>query len=172
MTASLKRHAWTLLLLGAALGCQPERPEPFVKSAKFGVFFGGQIEERREIPFELDETKQTQGFRVEFSEPVASDTSIEWRLDEPKVERRRRKKSPKNAPAAEGPSTTRPLGGSDVARRGETHFDRTTPFDPGDPLGLWNVRVVVKGKVVIDRPFEVFDAEERERLAAHSDGGS
>jgi hypothetical protein len=43
-------------------------------------------------------------------------------------------------------------------------------FHPGDPLGVWNVRVVVRDKVVIDRPIEVFDAATRKRQAPR-DGG-
>lgn len=147
---------------GVAFGCARPEPKALVKSAKLGVFFGGQVEERREIPFELDPGKQTQGFRVEFSEPLASETEVEWRIDAPKTAADRRRK-----PLAP-PSATQ--AGKDVARAGETTLDHVLTFHPGDPLGLWNVRVVVRGKVVVDRPFEVYDAAARKRLAPRDAG--
>lgn len=142
-----------------AVGCARPSPKALVKSAKLGVFFGGQVEERRDIPFELDPGKQTQGFRVEFSEPLTSETEIEWRIDAPKTDRDRRRKPASNA---EPPAT--PTAGKDIARPGETVVDHVLTFHPGDPLGLWNARVVVRGKVVIDRPFEVYDPAARKRL--------
>jgi hypothetical protein len=48
------------------------------------------------------------------------------------------------------------------------------PFSPDDPLGLWNIRVLVGDQVVIDRPFVVYDAIERARrreAAADTDAG-
>jgi hypothetical protein len=62
------------------------------------------------------------------------------------------------------------MGAKESARAGETRFDRTVSFEPGDPLGLWNVRVVVRDMVVLDRPFEVFDAEERQKNASADAG--
>ena len=157
-----RKYRPSLLGLGAlalALGCARPTPKALVKSAKLGVFFGGQVEERREIPFELDPGKQSQGFRVEFSEPLASETEVEWRIDAPKTSGALRRKQ---ATSPEPSSTT--LSGKDIARAGETVLDHVLTFRPGDPLGVWNVRVVVRGKVVIDRPFEVYDAAARKRL--------
>ncbi|HEX4335685.1 MAG TPA: hypothetical protein VH062_07195 [Polyangiaceae bacterium] len=147
--------------------CARPAPPAFVKVAKLGVFYGGQVEERTDIPFELDPGKQTQGFRVEFSEPLASDTDVEWRIDVPKADPEKKKKRAPGEPA-EPPRTT--LSGKDVARAGETTLDHVLTFHPGDPLGVWNVRVVVHDKVVIDRPVEVFDAAARKRLVPR-DGG-
>jgi hypothetical protein len=162
------KYRFSLPLFGAlavTLGCAQPEPRGLVKSAKLGVFFGGQVEERREIPFELDPGKQTQGFRVEFSEPLASETDVEWRIDTPKTSAAlRRKQATNTAPA----SAT--LSGKDIARAGETVLDHVLTFHPGDPLGLWNVRVVVRGKVVIDRPFEVYDASARKRLTVRDAG--
>jgi hypothetical protein len=105
---------------------------------------------------------------VEFSEPLPSDTDVEWRVDVPKADPER-KKQPRSAGArAEPPRTT--LAGKDLARTGETTLDHLLGFHPGDPLGVWNVRVVVRGKVVIDRPIEVYDPAARKRLTPR-DGG-
>jgi hypothetical protein len=146
----------------AASSCARPQPQPFVKSAKLGVFYGGQVEERAEVPFELDPGKQAQGFRLEFSEPLAADTDVEWRVDVPKADRDRKRRARTAGELATPPRTS--LSGKDVARAGETTLDHLLTFHPGDPLGLWNVRVVVRGKVVIDRPIEVFDPTARKRL--------
>jgi hypothetical protein len=169
----VSRSGLARLALGAFLatlpGCRSAPPTELVKSAKFGVFFGGQIQERRELPFELDPAKQTQGFRVEFSEPLAADTAVEFRIDTPSPSRSGKKKPARGDTAAPEPSA--PLqAATEIARAGETRFDHVTSFHPGDPLGLWNVRVVVRGKVVIDRAVEVYDPAARERLTP-TDGG-
>jgi hypothetical protein len=151
-----------------SLGCDPPRPKELIRRAEFGIFFGGQIQERRELPFELDKSKQTLGFRVEFSEPLRTDTDVEWRIDRPPRSARGKANARSKAP----PDVERaPIGGKDVARAGESRFDRTVSFEPGDPLGLWNVRVVVRGKVAVDRPFDVYDAAERQK-ESRADGGS
>jgi hypothetical protein len=155
--------------LVASLACEPPNAasKPLVRRAEFGVLFGGQIQERRELPFELDRSKQTLGFRVEFSDPLGADTDVEWRVLRP-IQNSRVRASPHGKPQ---PVTERAsLIGTETARAGETRLDRTVTFEPGDPLGLWNVRVVVRGKVVLDRPFEVFDAEERRKNRANDAG--
>ena len=88
-----------LLALSTApvvLCCARPAPTAFVKSAKLGVFYGGQVEERTDVPFELDPGKQTQGFRLEFSAPLAEDTDVDWRIEIPKAdpERKRRPRQP------------------------------------------------------------------------------
>ena len=62
------------------------------------------------------------------------------------------------------------ISGKATIRAGLSRFDQVTPFEPGNPLGLWNARVVVGGELVIDRPFEVYDRAERVR-AASTDAG-
>ena len=156
-----------LASLNSLFACDPPRPKELVKRAQFGVFFGGQVQERREVPFELGNSKQTLGFRLEFSESLATDTDIEWKIDRPLGLNRPKATSRSKPP----PEVARaPLTGKDVAHAGETRFDRTLAFEPGDPLGLWNIRVVSRGKVAIDRPFEVYDEKERAR-ANRADGG-
>jgi hypothetical protein len=59
-------------------------------------------------------------------------------------------------------------------RAGEPVFEQALPFAPDDPLGLWNLRVLVGERVVLERPFVVYDPVERERrekAAAELDGG-
>jgi hypothetical protein len=90
---------------------------------------------------------------VELAEPSAEDAAIEWQLTMPD------RPDPKR-PKERGAKSTR---GSGVIRAGERRFEQTIRFQPGDPLGLWNIRVVMKDKILIDRPFVVYDADQRAR---------
>ena len=60
-----------LALLGLALAaCQaPGDPEAPGLEAKFGVFYGGQVQELDDIPLSLDSARQRQGFRLELTPP-------------------------------------------------------------------------------------------------------
>ncbi len=166
----MKRGTPSIWLLAAALtaACNRSGGEDSAGTAKFGVFFGGQIEERRDIPFELDPAKQTQGFRVDFGTPLARDAEVVWNIDMPASAQTAKTTRSKNAPQVE--AHRKSISGKATIRAGLSRFDQVTPFEPGDPLGLWNARVTVGGKVLIDRPFEVYDRAERVR-AASTDGG-
>jgi hypothetical protein len=170
MREPLRRLLVAAVALAGASCCARPEPQAFVKVAELGVFYGGQVEERGEIPFELDPGKQTQGFRVEFAEPLGTDIDVEWRIDVPKADPARKKKPRSAGEQAEPLRTT--LSGRDVARKGETTLDHVLAFHPGDPLGVWNFRVVVRGKVVIDRPVDVFDPAARKRLVPRDAGGT
>jgi hypothetical protein len=59
-------------------------------------------------------------------------------------------------------------------RSGEPVFEQALAFAPDDPLGLWNIRVLVGDRVVLERPFVVYDPVERarrEKAAVEADGG-
>jgi len=168
MKAAQRVSLPALMATCCAVSCAHPEPQSFVRAAKLGVFYGGQVQERSEIPFELDPGKQSQGFRVEFTDPVSTDTAVEWRVDVPKADPERKRKPRAPGELAEPPRTT--LSGKDIVRAGETSLDHVLAFHPGDPLGLWNVRVVVRDKVVIDRPLEIFDPAARKRLLPR-DGG-
>ena len=162
----MKRITFSVVVVAlVASACAEPRKEPGKEpEARFGVFFGGQIQERREIPFELDRGKQALGFRVEFPAPLPDDVRVEWRITPPPP-------AGKMRAAGGAASLAEPRrASSDVARAGETRFERTTPLEAGDPLGMWNARVVAGGKVLVDRPFEVFDAAIRAK-AIKADGG-
>jgi hypothetical protein len=148
--------------------CNKTTGEDSAGSAKFGVFFGGQIEERRDVPFELDPSKQTQGFRVDFGTPLARDAEVVWNIDMPASAQQPKAGRAKGAPHVE--AHRKSISGKATIRAGLSRFDQVTPFEPGDPLGLWNARVTVGGKVLIDRPFEVYDRADRNR-AASTDAG-
>ena len=159
----MKRAGWAFLFCAvAAAGCaEPRREATKDPVASFGAFFGGQIQERREIPFELDRGKLALGFRIDFPAPLPEDVRVEWLISPP---------PPTGKPRATSRAAEPRAASSDVARAGETRFERTTPLEAGDPLGMWNARVIAGGKVLVDRPFEVFDPVIRAK-AIKADGG-
>lgn len=149
----------TLLLL-VTLGCaEPDaEPPPLVRQAEFGVFFGGQVQERRELPLEVDRTRQIQGFRLQFSRPLSEPLEVEWEIDMPGNARRVR-----DLKGRRGLGRRTVLGHATVPK-GATRFDRELPFVPEDSPGTWNLRVIVGDGVVIDRPVLVFDPAQRRRV--------
>lgn len=156
-----------LVLAELVSACNKTAGDDSPGSARFGVFFGGQIEERRDIPFELDPSKQTQGFRVDFGTPLVRDADVVWNIDMPAPAQAKAVRA-KGAPHVE--AHRKSISGKATIRAGLSRFDQITPFEPGDPLGLWNARVTVGGKVLIDRPFEVYDRAERTRAASNDAG--
>jgi hypothetical protein len=154
--------AWALGHGGG--GCKQEPPrDELVARAQFGVFYGGQVQERQEIPFVLDRTKQTHGIRIDFARPLPQALRVSWELDMPGSSKRVRDRAGR-------------IGGGRLVKlqevlvpAGRTRFDQMLPFEPGDPLGTWNIRVLVEDQVVIDRPFLVFSPAARR--AQQADGG-
>jgi hypothetical protein len=143
---------WRSLLACAVTTCTTQTESPLAR-AEFGVMFGGQCQERVEIPFELDANKQALGFVIELRQPADTALPVHWEVSKP------------------GPLTN---GLSNPLSRRTELFDNTWPagqrefrqpiaFSPGDQLGTWNVRVVVGNHVAIDRPFWVFDPDVRAR---------
>jgi hypothetical protein len=136
------------LRLGAALpfvlalfgGCR-RRDEPKPVRARFGVFFGGEVQEREEVPLVLDRARQSFGIRVEFTEPPASTVLVRWELEKPSAG--------KDAGAGlvdYGQARTRP---------GEPVLDIPLAFRTGDRAGNWRVRVLLGDETLLDRGFRV-----------------
>jgi hypothetical protein len=143
-----------LLCLALAAGCRA-RAEPAPGAvAKFGVFFGGQVQERSELPFELDRARQIQGFRIDVDPPPAEALDVHWELSLPSSKRAVDEQGRK-VPAR------RTRSGQVSMRPGEPRLEQTLPFASDDPLGLWNIRVLLGDRVLIDRPFLVYDARAR-----------
>lgn len=160
------RHALSGLVLLLLAACEapsaaaPGRGESF----EFGVFYGGQVQEREEIPLELDTARQRQGFRLTLSPAPTTPLEVRWELGRPGAGRRvadsqGRKARPRKVQ----------LGRAHF-RPGERVLEQLIAFSPGDPVGLWNIRVLVADRVVIDRPFLVYDAADRARRREASEG--
>jgi hypothetical protein len=158
------RRSCALLVLGlVALGCKhPSGPDPLVLRATFGVFFGGQIQDRKELPFELDPAKQQQGIRIDFREPLERTVRVAWEIARPVSS-----KAAKSDAAIEQVVEV----GEAMARAGETRLDVPISFRQGQVLGTWHVRVQVDAHVVVDRDVLVFDPRERRERERDADGG-
>lgn len=166
----LVRGGLALGLSAFAVAC--DAPSAAARGAgerfEFGVFYGGQVQERDQIPFELDGSRQRLGFRLTTSPAPEAPVEVRWELGRPGAGRRvadhqGRKARPRKAQI-----------GRAHFRPGEPVLEQHVAFSPGDPTGLWNIRVVLGQRVVIDRPFLVYDPAERARrdqAAARSDAG-
>lgn len=133
--------------------------ESKVASAQFGVFYGSQLRELDEVPFELVPGRQRIGFRVEFTSPLEAPIAIRWELSKPG-------KPARNTPEIASPSGRVTKISSATAPLGASRFEQNVAFEPGDPLGLWNIRITAEQAVLIDRPFLVFDSAARRRAKA------
>ncbi len=146
---------FAVLLALAASGCDAgtDHPTPAPIRAEFGILFGGQVQQRQRIPLETDRSKQTVGFRLTFGAAVSRSQRIEWQLDLPGTSR--------NAPDHRGRLGEGRLTrlGEAQTRAGEPRFEQVIELLPGDPLGTWNVRVLVDGNIVLDRPFLMVRAD-------------
>lgn len=152
----------------SALGCGTGPVAPSagpITRAKLGLFFGGQVQERDEIPFDIDPSGCRHGFRIEFGEPLRRSVAVAWEIDRPEITRAPVRRKNKNAVPLPPlpPSVER---GEASAEPGETFFDRVFAFHPGDPLGTYNTRVLVDRKLVIDRSVAVYDPQDPGRVAS------
>jgi hypothetical protein len=140
------------LACATLFGCQasPSASPGLVQEAKVGLFFGGQLQERREAPLELDPVRQNLGFRLRFLEPLAERSSIRWEVDVP---------------------GSRSTGGQRVVRlgraelpQGQQAFDQKVSLEPGDPEGIYNFRCFLGGRLLVDRALLLYDPGQRRRL--------
>jgi hypothetical protein len=143
-------------------GCQSKPDQdPLLERAAFGVFFGGQIQDRKELPFELDAAKQSCGIRIDFREPLVRSLKLSWEIARPLHE-----KAGKSPASAERVTEV----GEVLARVGERRLDVPVLLRKGQALGSWHVRVKLGERTVIDRDVLVFDPREshsREVDAGH-----
>lgn len=149
---------WLRILLPAlaaalALACQQRGPTPGEPTAEFGVFFGGQIQHLQIIPLNLDRTKQNVGFRVSLPTAAARALQVRWELDMPGSTR-----GVRDLEGRPGLGRLVRLGRLSLPA-GEHQLDHALPFEKGDPLGTWNVRILLEGEILLDRPFAVTAAE-------------
>ncbi len=159
MTAT--RASLMVLMIGlGALRCSAKSdPDPLVERAAFGVFFGGQIQDRKQLAFELDPAQQSTGFRIDFRAPLKRAVQVSWEIARPLGAHAR--------PADAGADQVVEVG-QVVARVGETRLDVPVLLRRGQALGAWHVRVKVDARVVLERDVQVFDVR---ALPARERGG-
>jgi hypothetical protein len=128
-------------LAATSLGCEKPSAPPAVE-AKFGVFFGGQVQERKELPLVLDRTRQSHGIRLDFRDPPERPLRVTWEVEKPGATRN------EDAGSVVDYGETR-------TRVGETRLEIPLAFRATDRPGAWRVRVSVAERVVLDRAFDV-----------------
>ena len=137
----------------ALLCCNEKTPVPQTRIVtEFGIFFGGQVQQREKISFETDRSQQTTGFRITLPSPATLEHRVEWQLDMPGYTRG-------------APDTRGRIGNGRIVRLGESRmrpgertFDQVLELQSNDPLGTWNIRVLLDGSIILDRPFLVVRA--------------
>jgi hypothetical protein len=115
--------------------CQNAEEAPStLKSAELGVFYGGEIQERRKVSMPKDRQRPTLGFRLTMTEPLRAELPVHWEIDLP------------------GPADRRVQSVGDArVPAGQARFDQVLAVPEGAALGLWNVRVTTGERIVIDR---------------------
>jgi hypothetical protein len=117
------------------IGCARHDAEAEVVSrAELGVFYGGQVQERREVSMPSDRPRPTIGFRLTMTSPLREPLPVSWEVDMPGPAERR----------------VQSVGEAQVSE-GQSRFDQVISVPQTAALGLWNVRVQVADRLVIDR---------------------
>jgi hypothetical protein len=120
--------------------------------AAFGVFFGGQIQDRSELAYELDPMQERHGIRVDFDKELDRERVVSWEIAMPLG---------KQAHAPDAGSEQVVEVGEARARKGSSRLDVPLAFRPGQSLGRWHVRVRLDMQTLIDRDLVVFDPNAR-----------
>jgi hypothetical protein len=129
------------LALVALAGCRKEDAAPPVR-AEFGVFFGGQVQERDAIELPRGASGLVHGIRLDFADPPKRALAVTWEIEKPD-------------PASKSGDGKLVEYGKVSSRAGEPRLDIPLAFKRGDRAGKWHVKASVEGVVVLDRQFEV-----------------
>lgn len=130
-------------LVSVVAGCAhgTDRSQAAVE-VKAGIFFGGQLQERLKWPLVLDPTRQSQGFRVRFREPLRESTELSWELARPRLDTKKRVVPTKSQYKATIPA-------------GTLQNDQLIVLDESDRPGNWKLQVALQDKRVFEATIEV-----------------
>ena len=129
------------LLAALVTACRKDDTPPPIR-AEFGVFFGGQVQEREELELRRGAATQVHGIRLEFADAPDRALSVTWEIEKPD-------------PASKSGAGRLVEYGKVSSRAGEPRLDIPLAFKPGDRTGTWHVKASVEGSVVLDRDFRV-----------------
>lgn len=136
-----RRAILAALSLAALSGCRKDDAPPPIR-AEFGVFFGGQVQEREELELPRGAPALAHGIRLEFAEPPSRALAVSWEIEKPD-------------PASKSGDGKLVEYGKVSSRAGEPRLDIPLSFKRGDRAGTWHVKASVEGVVVLDRDFKV-----------------
>lgn len=127
-----------------ALGCARNGAEAEAR-VEFGVFFGGQVQELREIRRVTAPSEQTQGFRITLQRALAEPLPVHWELLLPE--------------ASAGAARAARIGDA-VLPAGRTRLDVPIELRAIDPLGAWRAQLELGGRRVFERDFRFVDPKQ------------
>lgn len=144
------RFGW--LALGACmfLGCRGEKADSDVERVEFGVPFGGDIQDRKQIPLDLESHELA--LRVTFRAPLTHERALAWELERPSTLR-----------GADGGSLFAAELGEARVSPGERSAEAKLAIRRGDLPGPWRIRVRLDGRTLLDRKFEVTEPPREKR---------
>lgn len=143
---SFAQFALVALGFGSANGCDRHPVSKPDVTVKAGIFYGGQIQNRSDWPFILDATRQTQGFRIEFGQPLAKPAEVHWTMT--RVVERGKGRAYSSSDSDGVPATV-------TVPAGSQRFDQIIPFATRDRPGDWKLAVSVDGKKIWDQTIHV-----------------
>jgi len=132
------------LVLTVLAGCRSPSVDSDVLRVEFGVPFGGDIQDRAQIPLDL-ETREL-ALRVTFREPLVRDRVLSWELERPS-----------NARGSDGGMLFAAELGEARVGKGERSAEAKLAFRRSDPPGPWRIYARLDGRALLDRKFEVVD---------------
>jgi hypothetical protein len=110
-------------------------------SGQLGVFYGGQVQELRRVPWPTEGKRPHLGFRVRFEEATREALPLRWEID---------------MPAGRAPTGRVQRVNEATVPAGQSVLDQSLDVPPNAELGVWNVRVLVGQKLVIDRALHLY----------------
>ncbi len=143
----IQRCPWLVTQLsvvaGLIFGCSKHDTSHRDVIATAGIFYGGQLQNRAEWPLVLDATRQTQGFRIEFTQPLSKPVEVHWEI----VRGVARQKKHTTEPHTADPDVVVPAGSQ--------RFDQVITFTDSDRPGDWRLKVTVDRAPVLDKTIHV-----------------
>lgn len=139
-----------VLSLALLVACRNPAPDSEVERVEFGVPFGGDIQDRKRIPLDLEGHELA--LKVTFREPLASERVMTWELERPT-----------NSRGSDGGALFAAELGEAKVRRGERSAEAKLALRRGDLPGPWRIRVRLDGRTLLDRRFDVTEPVAREK---------
>ncbi|MFZ5894272.1 MAG: hypothetical protein ACOY0T_24640 [Myxococcota bacterium] len=132
------------------LACRNEAKNADVERVEFGVPFGGDIQDRSQIPIDIEPRELA--LRVTFRAPLSRERKLSWELERPS-----------NVRASDGGQLFAAELGESRIPSGERSAEAKLALRRNDPPGPWRIRVALDGQSVLDRRFEVLDSSARDK---------
>lgn len=129
-----------------AEGCRARSDDAELERVEFGVLFGGDIQDRAEIPLVFDAAQQELALRVRFREAQRRERVVTFELERPTAQR-----------SLDGGTSYAAQLGEIRTLPGERRAEAKLGFRRGDLPGTWRLLVRLDGRLVLERKFTVVE---------------